>query len=226
MTVFISRVLLPGSDFERILHTAGWIIEGRSLVALKSLPVADIPDCDWIFFSSAQAVRFFFNLKGIFDKIPLGVQWAALGPATGQMLQQYIPHVQFIGNGDPGRCSIDFEDWGRHKRVLFPGAKNARREFRQSLARYAQVIELPIYDNQAAPSPAISTANILVFTSPLNALAYFSIHPLLPGQQLIAIGLTTAQTLTEIQQKKVHIATSPTETALAEKVLELGKSLF
>lgn len=61
MTVFISRPLTATSAFRRLLTAQGWPVTGRSLVTLTALPFAAVPEADWIFFSSQNAVRFFSN---------------------------------------------------------------------------------------------------------------------------------------------------------------------
>ena len=60
-TVFISRDLDEYSAFTALLHAAGWQVRGLSLVTLTALPFDEIPEVDWIFFASKNAVRFFFG---------------------------------------------------------------------------------------------------------------------------------------------------------------------
>jgi uroporphyrinogen-III synthase len=79
-----------------------------------------------------------------------------------------------------------------------------------------------IYNNQPIENPAQRTEDILAFTSPMNADAYFSRHTLLPGQRVVAIGGTTDRMLQYMGVAEVTIAAEPTELGLAEAVLTLG----
>jgi len=55
-----------------------------------------------------------------------------------------------------------------------------------------------------------------VFTSPLNAQAYFARYALLEGQKVVAIGRTTAQAIADLGISNVITAPTPTEEVLAE----------
>jgi uroporphyrinogen-III synthase len=102
---------------------------------------------------------------------------------------------------------------------LFAGAHEPRRLLRERIATACAVQELPVYDNRPAKQTAVSRAAVLVFTSPMNAQAYFSTHSLLPGQQIVAIGRSTQGALYALGIQQVVLAASPDEAALAAAVL-------
>lgn len=85
-----------------------------------------------------------------------------------------------------------------------------------------QCAHFEIYDNQPVPNPLQRSENVLAFTSPMNADAYFSHHALLPGQRVAAIGGTTDRMLQQLGIAESAIAAEPTERGLAEAVLTLG----
>ena len=89
------------------------------------------------------------------------------------------------------------------------------------LAGDYQCIHFPIYDNRPLAAPPYSDAEVLVFTSPMNAQAYFSKHILAEKQRVVAIGQTTAGALRELGIATVEVAASPDERGLAEAVLRL-----
>lgn len=82
-------------------------------------------------------------------------------------------------------------------------------------------IHFEIYDNQPIAEPPFSAADVLVFTSPMNAEAYFSKNILEKKQRVVAIGETTAGALRELGVAEIEIAAEPTEKGLAEAVLRL-----
>ncbi len=225
MTVFISRSLSATSEFRHLLTAQGWQVTGHSLVTLSALPIPALPDADWIFFSSQNAVRFFFqqvNEQGI--SVPI-VQWAALGAATARELQDYVGAVDFIGSGEPISTAIAFQMMATAASteitVFFPGARHSQHSVQRLLADVVQGIHLEVYDNCPVADPVLRSEGVLVFTSPLNAEAYLGCHQLQLQQCVVAIGETTAAALRGLGVESVVVAAEPTEAALAQAVLNL-----
>ncbi|GAB4490134.1 MAG: hypothetical protein OHK0019_08610 [Saprospiraceae bacterium] len=227
MTAFITRALTDDSEFKKRLAAVGWQVEGQSLVTLSPLPFSEIPAADWVFFSSKNAVLFFFqHLKsgGDFKSPPdwEKVKWAALGPATAKALAEYVGQVDFVGTGEPKGTAAAFRRIASVAAViLFPAARHSRQSVMSFLVPDFQCVHFPIYDNQPIAEPPHSDASVLVFTSPMNAQAYFSKNKWAENQRIVAIGATTADALRELGISKIEIATEPTEQALAEAVLRL-----
>lgn len=221
MQVFISRDQRESSEFASILSSNGWEVLGQSLVHLTPLPFSDIPAADWIFFSSQNAVLFFFEtLENQHLEIPK-VQWAALGKATSATLQLFVEAVHFTGTGDPTISAQAFIPLCTGQTVLFPGARHSRQTIRQFMEPVTKIQSLEVYDNIPISDPPQIDARVLVFTSPLNAQAYLSKFPVQSWQKVIAIGQTTAMVLKELGLNEVLIATEPTEKALAKAVISL-----
>jgi len=223
MTVFISRSLSATSEFRHLLTAQGWQVTGHSLVTLSALPFAALPAADWIFFSSQNAVRFFFQQvdePGI--NVPIA-QWAALGAATARELQDYVGAVDFIGSGEPISTAIAFQMMvpvaNTGITVVFPGARHSQQSVQRLLADVVQGIHLEVYDNCPVANPVLRSEKVLVFTSPLNAEAYLVQHTLQPDQRVVAIGETTASALRRLGVESYRVAAAPTEAALAQAVL-------
>ena len=222
MNAFISRNLPPDSEFSRLLRARGWQVHGQALVTLEPLPFDTVPGCDWIFFASKNAVRFFF--RQVEDKqiqLP-AVKWAALGTATAEALASYVPAIDFTGNGEPEAAARAFEQQagsGEIFRVLFAAARHSMQSVAGYLSVNFEALHLEVYDNQPVPNATLRADEVLVFTSPMNARAYFSCHALLPGQKIVAIGATTAEALRRLDIHEISIAAEPNERCLAEAVL-------
>ncbi len=227
MTAFLSRALLPDSDFRSVLRANGWGVFGQSFVMLSAIPFSKIPEHDWLFFSSQNAVRFFFqNLENQKLEVPKA-HWAALGVSTARVLESYIEEADFIGTGEPkGTSQLFRQHCARLKQtvgpIIFPAARRSRQSVMTLLNLDFHCTHFEIYDNQPVPNPHQRTENVLAFTSPMNADAYFSRHRLLPQQRVVAIGGTTDRTLQHLGIAEVIIAAEPTERGLAEAVLTLG----
>lgn len=229
MTAFISRALLPDSEFRSILRAQGWGVFGQSFVVLTPMPFDVIPACEWLFFSSQNAVRFFFqSVEKQHTALP-EVQWAALGPSTARMLESFTGRVDFIGTGEPkGTAQLFKRHCARLKKeigpVVFPAARRSRQSVMMLLSLDFRCIHFEIYDNQPVKEPAQRVENVLAFTSPMNAEAYFAHHTLLPGQRVVAIGGTTDRMLQHLGIAETAIAAEPSERGLAEAVLTMAAS--
>lgn len=225
MTAFITRPLSVTSEFRRLLTAQGWQVTGQSLVTLSALPFNAIPDADWIFFSSQNAVHFFFQQVEKVEMSVPDVQWAALGAATAKTLQEYVGSVDFIGSGEPISTAIAFQMTATadHKstKILFPGARHSQQSIQRLLADAVEGIHLEVYDNSPVADTALRPEQVLVFTSPMNAEAYLAQHSPQSGQRVVAIGETTAAALRGLGVESVSVALEPTEAALAQAVLVL-----
>ena len=81
------------------------------------------------------------------------------------------------------------------------------------------MLDLVVYENVVKSHFSIPFCEYLVFTSPLNAKAYFQKYKFKEQQKVIAIGKTTATALKKLGVKKMVIASIPSEQALVKKLL-------
>ncbi len=221
MHVFISRAQTPDSEFSRLLRAQGRQVHGQSLVTLHALPFDAVPDCDWIFFASKNAVRFFFRRVQEQSILLPKAKWAALGEATAEALAACVGNIDFTGNGEPESTASAFQmqiSESTAIRVLLPAARHSMQSIAAYLGDSVQIEHLEVYDNQPIADPPERRDNVLVFTSPMNARAYFSHHALLPFQKVVAIGATTAAALRQLGIANVATAAAPNERSLAESV--------
>ncbi|MEL7020121.1 MAG: uroporphyrinogen-III synthase [Bacteroidota bacterium] len=217
--VFISREVDAQSIFLQKVLAAGARVHGESLLQFTLLPFDNLPIVDWIFFYSKTAVRFFFQTLA--DRPLPSCRYAAIGPRTAAVLSAHVSAVDFVGNGQPSTTAMRFVACAKGERVLFPRARQSRQSVQKQLQQDIEVVDLVIYDNQIRQDIALPRADILVFTSPLNAKAYFQYRPYATGQQLVAIGTTTADALRQLGMSDVHVAATPSELGLADAVLKL-----
>lgn len=217
MLAFITRALSPDSDFERILHQAGWRVEGESLVQLTPLSVGQVPAADWWFFSSKHAVQFFLTGRNLPPLLRIG----ALGPGTAEAVERQIGRMpDFTGNGDPEATAKAFFTLAKKQKVLFPGAVHSLQSVQQLLEGQVEGMHISVYDNAAISDPPdMQHADALVFTSPLNVRAYCARYGVQGRQRVVAIGASTSRQLSALGIADVRVAAAPTEWALVERVL-------
>lgn len=216
--IFISRPAPPESAFRRLLEPRGFDVDGRSLVAFSAAPFVLPASFDWVFFYSSHGVRFFFEqLAKTGITLPRTTRFGAIGPATARVLES----VHFIGDGNPETAAASFRTVAAGKRVLFPRAADSRQSVQLLLGNAVEALDLVVYQNEPLREIVLSDAAVLIFTSPLNAQAYFSKCRLLPGQKVFAIGQTTARALSDLHIVPEAVAPQPSEEALAGLVLSL-----
>lgn len=220
--VFISRSLPENSQFrEKLASFGSFIIQDESLIDLTPIPFSTIEPCDWIFFSSKNAVSFFFHqTKSLPIKIPTSVKWGAIGLATAKELLNYQITADFSGNGNPEVVGTGFSTLVKGKKVLFPSAKNSRESIQQFVKNEAsEIINISIYDNSPKSDFDIAPSDIYVFTSPLNVIA-FSKKYNLSDKNCIGIGETTAQQLRSSGALNVFMSPFSTEESMAQTVID------
>lgn len=215
--VFISRDLKEDSVFLEHLQAAGFEVIGESLVIFKNIPFSTLPNCDWIFFYSKQAVYYFFeNIRRA--NLNLEAKLAVFGKGTAKALEKELYRADFTGIGKPEETAAYFEMFAKGQKVLFPRALHSKKSVQQLLQNKIEAIDLVVYENVARTDFEIPECEWLVFTSPLNATAYFQKQELKNGQKIVAIGKTTAAALQQLHIHSVQVAEEPSELALAQVI--------
>jgi uroporphyrinogen-III synthase len=198
------------------LTAAGYRVTGRSLIEFEAVPFRIVPPADWIFFYSRRAVTFFFDqLPGPLEEVRL----AALGAGTAETLRSYGYRPDFTGAGKPEAAARDFLPHATGQRVLFPRARHSVQSVQRALGDAVVGIDLVVYDNRPSSEVPSRDFDVLVFTSPMNARAFFQQRERRPGQRVIAIGRTTAAALHQLLIKEIEIAPEPSEEGMARVVI-------
>lgn len=219
-SIFISRELEPDSPFLQL--GAEWQVYHQSLVGFNALPFGVPPPHDWVFFSSKQAVGYYYGSKPYESEPP---KLAALGAGTARALEQQLGRMpDFVGSGEPAEAAEAFGQVAAGQRVLFPQARHSQQSIARALGSRITALPLAVYDNKPIQQLDIPVCDYLIFTSPLNAEAYLGCCALLPHQKIIAIGRTTGMTLSRLGVKRVHISAQASEAALLETVWKLFES--
>jgi uroporphyrinogen-III synthase len=219
MKVFISRKLNDNSIFKEKLNSKGVEIVDESLLEFSPLNFELPQGFDWIFFYSKNGVEFFFNNISTLNS---NVKLAAIGPATAEALLKIRDiNADFIGDGIPETTAEAFKKIAAGKTVLFVRAEQSKKSIQEILLNELKVLELIVYKNVPKVNFTKSDADILIFTSSLNAETYFKKYTLEKNQQLAAIGKPTAETISMIGYSNVYCAIHPDEISLATLVLKI-----
>ncbi|HIN40257.1 MAG TPA: hydroxymethylbilane synthase [Flavobacteriales bacterium] len=215
-TVYITRDIRPDDCFETVLTANGFQVEGKSLIETKRVEIIKEPrPYSWVFFSSKQAIWHFFKQSKCADEIKYGV----IGKSTAEALRKHDKKPDFIGYSTDTRLTgRQFAATVGSGRVLFPQARGSMRAIQQQFINQEQVIDLAVYETISHAEVEIAAAEILVFTSPSNVVAYFKRNKIKQDQKVIAMGHATGKAL---KNYNVHQFTTPAsfmDTGLAAAV--------
>lgn len=213
--VFITRTLAPDSFFRRALTHYGYTVYAQTLLDFGAVPFdPQLPDTDWVFFSSKNGVGFFFDQQPI---LPPNVRFGAIGEATAHAIRQFGYEVAFVGMGsDTTMVAFEFAAVARGKKVLFPQPTNSLQTVQNVLGDVIRSKTLVVYRNSPIANFDIPVCDILLFTSPANAQNYYRHYPILPEQKVIAIGPTTARALNDLGVSDYVLSHSSHEISLVD----------
>jgi len=190
--VFITREKREESYLRSVLEGNGFTLEEKALIHFTQIDFKTIPPCDWVFFSSKHAVKYFFNQQPeLKDQ-----RFACVGKATAEALRRFGKRAEFIGSdGDTRMTGKKFASLAGSATVLFPQAKGSLRSIQQQFVRKEQTVDLVVYETTKMNPKEAPDADILVFTSPSNADAWLEHHSMRKDQKAVAMGDATAHAL-------------------------------
>jgi len=199
-------------------------IDARSLIrifpTIHKLDRFILRNVDWIFFSSKNAIEYFFKLEPQLSK---KTKFGVIGRGSEDTLRQLgkLPHFNGEDEGvDTADIAEEFAAIANGTTVLFPGAKDSLRTIQKALSSRTKVIDLPVYETVMEEDIMKSLADVLIFTSPSNVEAYFTDNLIEPGQRVICIGKSTGKKFDKLGIK-YSLPYSPDEIGLAEAVFGL-----
>lgn len=218
---FVSRELHEHSVLRATLERSGYLVHDRSLIKVSPIRFTHTPKCDWIFFSSRNAVKHFFGQD---PAISPTVRFAVFGKGTEETLFSFGRKADFVGEGnDAAAIARQFISLLDGDIVLFPQAIDSLQTVQRWLPFNNIARNLFVYKTSFRTDIEIPEADLLIFTSPSNVNAYFSKYRPLSWQKVIAIGTSTKITL---KSKGVHEVLLPkefSEQAIADIVNDLSR---
>jgi hydroxymethylbilane synthase len=192
-SAFITRNSTGRFDLlSKSLQAHGISLHSQALIDIRSVIIKSIPSCDWIFFSSKNAVKHFFNQKPEIGNPKFG----CVGKSTAEALRRYGKKPDFIGySTDTRMTGKQFAATVGDGSVLFPQAKESMRSIQQQFVNSRQVVDLTVYETIKYDDIQVPEADVFIFTSPSNVEAYFEKNKIVSGQKIIAMGGATGSAL-------------------------------
>jgi hydroxymethylbilane synthase len=176
VSIFITRNEKKNDFFKRCLEANNYSVTCNSLIEIRPIPMQQYKKCDWVFFSSKNAVKYFFNQKPDVE----GVKFGVVGKATAEELRKFGKRAAFIGtDGDTRMTGKKFAALVGHQTVLFPQAKESMKSIQLQLPKKENLVNVVVYETIKAVGNwqlAIAKAHVLVFTSPSNVDVFFQAY--------------------------------------------------
>jgi len=212
--IFISRQLASDSPIRNVAQEH--YIKDQSLIHFSPLEF-EPPEADWVFFYSRNGVRFFFENTNL-ELYPY--RYACMSNGTAEELSKYILDISFVGNGKPEEVAKLFQNARKeHEPVCFIRANNSVDSV-HNLLKSDNTFSIPVYDNQPIEVIPVDDFDILIFTSPMNAVAWFSKNDY-ADQEIIVIGSTTKKAVLRYVSREMLVANEPSEDGISRLLSEL-----
>jgi len=219
-SVFISRDFRKNDFFKNCLKANGYKVFAQSLIEIKQIPMRKFMKTDWVFFSSKNAVKHFFEQKPNVERTKFG----AVGKSTAEAIRKYGKRAEFIGSSDDTRMTgKKFSALVGSKTVLFPQAKESMKTIQLQLPKKENVIDVIVYEtikNSDCQLP-IANCQLLVFSSPSNVEAFFEKNKISDEQKVVAIGNATANALNSFGIKANKLPASFDDLGLVQAVMSI-----
>lgn len=216
-TLFISKKLSDDSVFRELEKYDVTTID-EPLIRFTQIPFSYTPQTKWIFFSSKNAMDYFFVQR---PEIAEGTLYGVIGKLSACHLSTFGKSADFIGEGvDVAQIAKNFREVLKDDSVLFPQAIDSMRTIQKYIAFSNTQYNLYTYKTTIRSDFEIPYTNIVIFTSPSNVDAYLSKYKIDERQRVIAMGSATKFKLSEYGIKNVSTPEFFGEEGLIELLLD------
>lgn len=216
-SVFISRKLPKNTYFKRILENVGFTVHAEPLTVFNQVEFNEIPQTDWVFFSSKNCVKHFFSQNPVLSS---NTKYGCIGGATNAALKAKGYTAHFVGDStDTLAIGKDFSEVVKNESVLFPQSSSSYRTIQKQFSNQENLHEIIAYHSVENEKATVPETDIVVLTSPTNAILYFRHQTPKKGQTFIAMGNSTATTIREHGVKNCIIPWNSSVIALADAVM-------
>ena len=209
--VFISRNESDADELVLSLNSSNYSSHCQSLISVEFLPFNIKKEFDWVFFSSSNGARSFFQ-----QATNVNVKYAAIGPATASA----VPfECDFVGEGtNTEEIARMFFHLVGNERVLFPSAADSLNST-ANLFNSEQVEIISTYKKERI-AIRLPEARLYLFSSPSNVYAAQEMNDLV-GMNCVAYGAATASALKAAGVRNIHLVSSWNQEEIASDLKSL-----
>lgn len=173
-----------------------WTIIDKPFIQTRPLIISEIPNTDWIFFNSKNAVKYFIENSLANKEILKNKKVGCIGSSTANFLEQYNITPDFIGQStDSEKVALEFLKVCQKQSVLFPSSNISNKSIGKIIEKNCNVIYLPIYETIELQEKLRNLLDIIVFTSPSNVRSFLKNNTISEKTKIIAMGESTKNEL-------------------------------
>lgn len=207
-TILITRELPSKSPYFTWAQQNNFGVIHRPFIKFNPIVNLDIPETDWIFFSSPKGVKFYLeNYKLKAKKV------AALSTGTADQLERRAIPQHFVGDNRKSPAEIGKEFLTQvesNATILFPLSDISKKNVSSQFTTH-KIIELVTYETILDAKKIEVRLDIVVFTSPSNVCGFFAKNQIPDTTKVVAIGKTTEKELNDFGVEDVHVPASTDE---------------
>jgi len=209
--VFISRSESDAQDIVTSLKNSNYTSNCQSLIKVEFLPFNIKKEFDWVFFSSSNGARSYFQ-----QAENVNAKYAAIGPATASA----VPfECDFVGEGtNTEEIARMFFHLVGNERVLFPSALDSLNST-SNLFDEEQIEIISTYKKKRIEL-LLPEAQLYLFSSPSNVYAA-QVKNDLVGMKCVAYGTATANALKAAGVRNIHKVSSWNQEEIANDLKSL-----
>ena len=209
--VFISRSESDAQEIVSSLKGSNYSLHCQALITVDFLPFNIKKEFDWVFFSSSNGARSFFE-----QTTNVNAKYAAIGPATASA----VPfECDFVGEGtNTEEIARMFFHLVGHARVLFPSAADSLNST-ANLFNSEQVEIISTYKKERL-AIELPEARLYLFSSPSNVYAAQEKNDL-SKLNCVAYGAATASALKAAGVRNIHLVSSWNQEEIANDLKSL-----
>jgi len=209
--VFISRSESDAQELVTSLRSSNYTAFCQSLITVDFLSFHIKKEFDWVFFSSSNGARSFFQ-----QATNVNAKYAAIGPATASA----VPfECDFVGEGtNTEEIARMFFHLVGNERILFPSAEDSLHST-ANLFNSEQVEIISTYKKERLAFK-LPEARLYLFSSPSNVKAAQEMNGLV-GMNCVAYGAATARALKEAGVRNIHLVSSWNQKEIANDLKSL-----
>jgi uroporphyrinogen-III synthase len=209
--VFISRSESDAQEIVLSLKDSNYTAHCQSFITVDFLSFNIKKEFDWVFFSSSNGARSFFQ-----QATNVNAKYAAIGTATASA----VPfECDFVGEGtNTEEIARMFFHLVGNERVLFPSAEDSLNST-ANIFDSEQVEIISTYKKERL-ALKLPEARLYLFSSPSNVYAAQDSNDLV-GRNCVAYGTATANALKASGVRNIHLVSSWNQEEIANDLKSL-----
>lgn len=220
LSVFLSRTPEPSGPFSQLSGQPHIKLIAEPLIRTTRIPFSHTPQTKWIFFSSKNAIRYFFEQS---PQLARDVKYGVISSASEALLRSLGKSSDFVGVGtDLLQIAKDFAAILNNDSVLFPQAMDSLRTIQKQIAFSNTLYNIYTYKTIIRDDFDIPYTDVLIFTSPSNVEAYLRKYKIDTRQTTIAMGSSTRYKLAQYGVKKTLIPAVFNEKGLYDLLMDVA----